>query len=49
MPFATLKPLEEHAEFKIDGVEGRLTVKMAAVASIMSVKLEIGNVEVFRT
>jgi hypothetical protein len=49
MPFATLKSLEKRAEFKIDGVECRFIVKMAAVTSVMSVKLEVGNVEVFRT
>ncbi|HLG60455.1 MAG TPA: TIR domain-containing protein [Ktedonosporobacter sp.] len=49
MPFATLKSLEKCAEFQIDGVDCRFTIKMSAVTSIMSVKLEIGGVEVFRT
>lgn len=49
MPFATLKSLEKHAEFKIDGVECRFIVKMAAVTSIMKVQLEVGDVEVFQT
>lgn len=48
VPFATLKPLEKHAEFQIDGIEGILTFKMSAIASIMSVRVEVGGVEIFR-
>jgi TIR domain-containing protein len=48
VPFATLKPLEKQAEFQIDGADGLLTFKMSAIASIMSVKLEVGGVEIFR-
>lgn len=49
MPFATLKSLEKCAEFQIDGVDCRFSIRMTAITSIMSVKLEIGGVEVFRT
>ncbi|HEU5227557.1 MAG TPA: TIR domain-containing protein [Ktedonobacteraceae bacterium] len=49
MPFASFKSLEKCAEFQIDGVDCRFTIKMTAITSIMSVKLEIGEVEVFRT
>ncbi|HEY4035554.1 MAG TPA: toll/interleukin-1 receptor domain-containing protein [Ktedonobacteraceae bacterium] len=48
VPFATLKSLEERVEFQIDGVNCLFTFKMRAVTSIMSVKLEVGGVEIFR-
>ena len=47
VPFATLKPLEERVEFQIEGVDCLFTFKMRAITSIMSVKLEVGGVEVF--
>ena len=45
VPFATLKSVEKHADFQIDGVGGLLTFKMTA--SIMNIKVEVGGVEVF--
>jgi nucleoside phosphorylase len=47
VPFATLRPLVKHATFQIDGVDGLLTFKMSAVISIMTIKVEVGGVEVF--
>lgn len=49
VPFATLKPVEKREKFQIDGVEGIFIFKMSAITSIMSVKVEVGGVEVFRT
>jgi len=49
VPFATLKTLEKRSQFQIDRVDCLFTFKMSAIASIMSVKLEVGGVEVFRT
>jgi hypothetical protein len=49
VPFATIKSLKKEAEFQIDGVKGLFTLKMAAITSIMSVKVEIAGEEVFRT
>src|SRR5260370_16795704 len=39
VPFATLKPLEKHVEFQIDGVDCLFTFKMRAITSIISVNL----------
>jgi len=47
VPFATLKSVEKHANFQIDGVDGLLTFKMSAVVGIMNIKVEVGGVEVF--
>lgn len=47
VPFATLKPLVKHAAFQIDGVDCLLTFKMSAVLSIMTIKVEVGGVEIF--
>lgn len=49
IPFATLKPLEKQVKFQIDDVNCLFTFKMSAITSIMSVKLEVGGEEVFRT
>jgi TIR domain len=49
VPFATLQSLEKRLDFQIDGVDCLFTLKMSAITSIMSVKLEIGGEEVFRT
>ena len=49
IPFATFRPIEKREKFQIDGVEGVFIFKMSAVTSIMSVKVEVGGVEVFRT
>lgn len=48
-PAVTLKPLHDEVAFQIDGVDCLFTFKMRAVTSIMSVKIEVGGVEVFRT
>lgn len=47
VPFATLKSVEKHADFQIDGISGLLTFRMAAVTGIMNIKVEVGGVEVF--
>lgn len=49
VPFATFKPLKKQVKFQIDGVDCLFTFKMSAITSIMSVKLEVGGEEVFRT
>ena len=49
VPFATLKPIEKQVKFQIDSVDCLFSFKMSAFTSIMSVKLEIGGEEVFRT
>lgn len=49
LPFATLKPLEKYEEFHLDDVPCLFTVKMSAITSIIRVKLEVGEEEVFRT
>jgi nucleoside phosphorylase len=49
VPFATLKPLEKRLPFQIDRIDCLLTFKMSAITSIMSVKVEVGGIEVFRT
>lgn len=49
VPFASLKPIVKQVEFQIDGVECLFMFKMSALTSIMSVRVEVGGVEVFRT
>lgn len=48
VPLATLKSLKEEVAFQIDGVGCLFTFKMSAITSIMSVRIEVGGVEVFR-
>ena len=49
VPFATFKSIEKQEKFQIDGVDGLFIFKMSAFTSIMSVKVEVGDIEVFRT
>lgn len=49
IPFASLKPLEKQVKFQIDGVDCLFTFKMSAITSVMSVRVEVGGEEVFRT
>lgn len=49
VPVATWKPLKKCIEFQIDGVDCLFTFKMSTIPSLMSVKLEVGGEEVFRT
>ncbi|HTK06969.1 MAG TPA: toll/interleukin-1 receptor domain-containing protein [Ktedonobacteraceae bacterium] len=49
IPLGTFRSIEKQVHFQIDGVDCLFTFKMSAMVSIMSVKLEVGEEEVFRT